>query len=244
MHPTWQVRVAVVSDQPLVADVIAAALTHGGFACSRPDWPAGVQASPRAPRADVALLVSDLDGASRIRGAVQLVSAVPACWVVLTQAPRGPVWGALLELGVVHVASSSTGLDEVVTLLGTVADGRALTGREERAALVRSWRDLLREHEDVVARLATMTPRETQVLQLLSAGSPPREIAHELGVAEATVRTQVKRLLRKLDVRSQLGAVAAFEHVRRTETTLAGDDPVVSTMWLGRQLGPTPRPAR
>jgi DNA-binding NarL/FixJ family response regulator len=234
MHSTWQVRVAVVSDKPLVADVIAVALTHEGFVCSQLDWPVGGQARSRGPTADVALLVSDLDGASRIRGAVQVVSEVPACWVVLTQAPRGPLWGALLELGVVHVASSTTRLDEVVTILRSLADGRVLTSHEERSALLSSWSELLKEHEQVRARLATMTPRETQVLRLLATGSPPREIAHELGVAEATVRTQVKRLLRKLDVRNQLGAVAAFEHVRRAETTLAGADAVVSTMWLGR----------
>ena len=57
---------------------------------------------------------------------------------------------------------------------------------------------------------ALLTPREAQVLQLLHAGQPVRTIADSFAVAEATVRSQVKSLLRKLAVNSQLSAVAAL----------------------------------
>jgi DNA-binding NarL/FixJ family response regulator len=238
MISAWRACVAVASDQPLVADVIAAALSDSGFQTSVLRWPgvdcAAVEEASlrRELLPDVALMVSDFDRPARIRSAVQLILEVPGSWVVLTGAPRGPLWGALLDMGSVHVAPATMGLQEVSEILLAVADGRSMIAEPERAELVGAWWTVLDEHEQVIARLATMTPRETEVLQLLYAGSPVRTIAEQLDVAEATVRTQVKRVLRKLDVRSQLAAVAAFEHLHRVESVNGSD--VATTMWLGR----------
>jgi RNA polymerase sigma factor (sigma-70 family) len=82
---------------------------------------------------------------------------------------------------------------------------------DEQHELTAAWHTLQAEQEDLAARVASMSPRETQVLEFLYAGTPVREIAELLEVSEATVRSQVKQVLRKLDVRSQLAAVAAFE---------------------------------
>jgi DNA-binding NarL/FixJ family response regulator len=238
MNPALRACVAVASDQPLVADVIAAALSDSGFQTSVLHWPgvdcpADEDPSLRHGRMpDVALMVSDFDRPARIRSAVQLILEVPGSWVVLTGAPRGPLWGALLDMGSVHVAPATLGLEEVSELLVAVAHGHGSTSEPERAELVGAWWSVLDEHEQVIARLATMTPRETEVLKLLYAGSPVRTIAEQLDVAEATVRTQVKRVLRKLDVRSQLAAVAAFEHLHRVQSVNGSD--LAATMWLGR----------
>jgi two-component system, NarL family, nitrate/nitrite response regulator NarL len=243
MNPAWRGRVAIASDQPLVADVIAAALTSNGFECQLQPWPHDGQISPAeldpstqaGPRRDVALLISDLDRVARIKSAVQLVVDVPAGWVVLTGAPRGPLWGALLDLGSVHVVAEKTGLDEITDILTAVSQGAVLTTEAERLELVSSWLAVVHEHRAVLARLATMTPREAEVLRLLYAGTPVRTIAQQLDVAEATVRTQVKRVLRKLEVRSQIGAVAAFDHVGRAGLALGDADLIATSMWLGRQ---------
>jgi DNA-binding NarL/FixJ family response regulator len=243
MKPAWRGCVAIASDQPLVADVIAAALTSNGFECSLLPWPNDAEHESPAPGAvphrgpprDVALLISDLDRVARIRSAVQLVVEVPVGWVVLTGAPRGPLWGALLDLGSVHVVAETTGLDEITDILSAVSVGTVLTTEAERFELVSSWLAVVHEHREVLARLATMTPREAEVLRLLYAGLPVRTIAQQLQVAEATVRTQVKRVLRKLEVRSQIGAVAAFDHVGRAGSALGDADVIATSMWLGRQ---------
>ena len=243
MNPAWRGCVAIASDQPLVADVIAAALTSNGFECELQPWPNGSEGGPPerdvsatpATRRDVALLISDLDRFARIKSAVQLVVEVPAGWVVLTGAPRGPLWGALLDLGSVHVVAEQTGLDEITDILTAVSQGAVLTTEAERLELVNSWLAVVHEHRAVLARLGTMTPREAEVLRLLYAGTPVRAIAQQLEVAEATVRTQVKRVLRKLEVRSQIGAVAAFDHVGRAGLALGDADLIATSMWLGRQ---------
>lgn len=62
-------------------------------------------------------------------------------------------------------------------------------------------------------RLSTLTVREREVLKLLMTGATALEIARLWIVSEATVRTQIKSILVKLEVSSQLAAVAtAFQH--------------------------------
>jgi DNA-binding CsgD family transcriptional regulator len=56
---------------------------------------------------------------------------------------------------------------------------------------------------------ALLTPRESEVLDLVGDGLTSREIAARLGVAGSTVDSQVKSAMRKLDVRSRRQAVLA-----------------------------------
>ena len=65
-------------------------------------------------------------------------------------------------------------------------------------------REQRREGEEA---LASLTPREREVLQLLGEGLSDKEIAERMGVGSETVRTHMVNLLGKLGVNSRLQAL-------------------------------------
>ena len=59
-----------------------------------------------------------------------------------------------------------------------------------------------------------LTAREWEVIDLLKAAKTTDQIADELVLSPETVRSHVKNILRKLDVRSREDAVAAADRMR------------------------------
>jgi len=204
-------RIAIASEQSLVTEAVKVALSSRGFETGTVRWPGDAPSRPPAPRPafDAGLLLSELDRVSRLRAAMLVTERLKIRWAVLTSAPRGPLWGALFTAGAAVVLPSETPLDEVVAALEGLSrrPGAVIDGREE---LMAAWGRLQAEHEELVVRVATLTPREREVLIMLHSGDTVAGIASILEVAPATVRSQVKAVLRKLDVNSQLAAVAAY----------------------------------
>jgi DNA-binding CsgD family transcriptional regulator len=58
-----------------------------------------------------------------------------------------------------------------------------------------------------------LTAREQEVLELMTSGATNNQIARELVVSEGTVKSHVKRILRKLRVDNRAGAVARYLHL-------------------------------
>jgi DNA-binding NarL/FixJ family response regulator len=64
-----------------------------------------------------------------------------------------------------------------------------------------------RTGETFAQRAAQLTPQQWRVLALMVQGDQNKQIAHKLGVGEATVKAHVTVILRKLGVRSRTQAV-------------------------------------
>jgi DNA-binding NarL/FixJ family response regulator len=214
-----RLRVLVASDQALIADAVRAALASRGHDARVVRWPGdgahGLRRRPtgRVPMVEVGLLLSDLDRWSRIRAAALVVERIRVPWVVLTTSPRGPAWGGVLSAGAQVVVPGTTRLDGIGDLLLAAVRRQLAMPAAERLELEQAWQAMRARHDGVVERVSRLTPREREVLRLMYAGASVARIAELFEVAPATVRSQVKAVLRKLDVNSQLAAVAAFDDV-------------------------------
>jgi len=56
-------------------------------------------------------------------------------------------------------------------------------------------------------RPSILTPRETEIITLISRGYPNKQIAQELGTSESTVKNHISSIIRKLDVNDRTQAV-------------------------------------
>jgi DNA-binding NarL/FixJ family response regulator len=94
-----------------------------------------------------------------------------------------------------------------------IAAGEALLAPTVTRRLIREFASQRpRTDSSHAARLATLTPRETQVLRLVAEGLSNPEIAARLVVTEETVKTHVSRMLAKLGLRDRTQAVVtAYE---------------------------------
>lgn len=63
--------------------------------------------------------------------------------------------------------------------------------------------------------LQTLTPQQARVLQMLRQGLLNKQIAHELGVGETTIKAHVSEILRKLGVASRTQAVIEATRLER-----------------------------
>jgi len=69
--------------------------------------------------------------------------------------------------------------------------------------------------------ISTLTPRESEILELLAEGQSNKLIAKNLGISDGTVKLHVKAILRKLEIHSRVeAAVIAVEHgLKKKHTT-------------------------
>jgi two-component system, NarL family, nitrate/nitrite response regulator NarL len=105
------------------------------------------------------------------------------------------------------VIPKTASLHAVVGTLRRIENGLPVCQLDRRRALIAAWQRERAAHEKAHDRLATLTQREQEILAQLTLGRQVREIADQHVVSENTVRTQVKSILTKLDVGSQVAAV-------------------------------------
>jgi DNA-binding NarL/FixJ family response regulator len=203
-------RVALVDDHRLLAQALALALGARGHEAVLVDPAGGAPAVVGDPPPDVVLLDLHL-GADDPTGGDQLVGAVAPLVpvLVLTAETDRARWGRCLRSGARAVVSKEADLERVIAAVEAVAAGRQVLDEPERTALMRA---AVLAERDEAARLAPfrqLTPREQAVLAAVVDGVPALEIAQTSSVSEATVRTQIRAVLAKLGVHSQLAAAAA-----------------------------------
>lgn len=113
-----------------------------------------------------------------------------------------------LEAGAIAFLHKATAFDVLLSTLQRVVGGDELISATERQELLAVLRASRAAGDERLAKLATLTPREQDVLKALMAGRTAGQIAEQSYVSIKTVRTHIEAIHRKLGVRSQLAAVA------------------------------------
>jgi DNA-binding NarL/FixJ family response regulator len=102
--------------------------------------------------------------------------------------------------------------EQLVAAVRTVAVGDALLAPSITRRLIERYARPPAAPAGSIGALATLTPRETEVLRLVARGMSNAEIADTLVVSEATAKTHVAAILAKLDLRNRAQAVVlAYE---------------------------------
>jgi DNA-binding NarL/FixJ family response regulator len=157
---------------------------------------------------DVVLMdvrMPDLDGIAATR---ELARAAPGVRVlILTTFEQDDYIFGALRAGASGFLLKRARPEELLAAVHTIAAGEALLSPSvTRRVIDRMAQQPTPELTDQ-ARLAALTPREREVLTLIARGLSNREIAAALVIEESTIRTHVKRILMKLELRDRVQAV-------------------------------------
>ena len=217
-------RVLIVEDHALVALSLPLALSARGWIVETTDGPTAADIIEHAHRFGPRSVLLDIRLGDAVGCGIDLIAPVARhgrrgrdahrrdrprpCWRRASR-PAPPAW-----------IGKHASLDEVEAALGDVRDGRPLIGCAVREAMIEELRTHRATQRSALSPFEQLTQREREVLALLIDGLSAEEIAETRYVALTTVRSQIRSVLRKLGVRSQLAAVA---RARRAGWTLRDD---------------------
>jgi two-component system nitrate/nitrite response regulator NarL len=215
-HPTPD-TCAVLAHSRLVGEALSVGLEARGLGVLRGDLPEGraeqiaVRRSLAVAGVRLGLVVADLDELAQWRDVLSVVEVADLPWLVVTGSQDLARWGALLDLGCRGIVPMTAGLDSLADAIDAVRRGVDAMAPPARDAALDAWRGLPVEQRELVRRVGTLSGREWVVLESLTMGLTLRDIAAHAGVSEGTVRSQMRTIRQKLNVSSQLAAVAAFQ---------------------------------
>jgi DNA-binding NarL/FixJ family response regulator len=217
-------RVVIADDQALVRTGFRMILNEAGIpvVAEAADGAEAVSAVLRH-RPDVVLMdirMPEMDGLEATR---RILAAQPASQcriVILTTFDLDQYVYAALTAGASGFLLKHVSPEYLVTAVRLVRSGDALLAPSITRRLVERFAPEASGGPPVHADLSALTPRELEVLRLLARGLSNAELAAQLTLSEATVKTHVGRILAKLQLRDRVQAV-----VLAYQTGLAGPGP-------------------
>src|SRR5687768_13173561 len=165
-------------------------------------------AACRSSTPDLLVLDLDLPDADGFRVLVDLDDERPEGVLVLANRADGDLVLRALRLGARGYVTKAEGLRDLAATIRRVLSGeRVMSPALEEDALGALGR-MARRARDGVDVEASLTPRERQVLALLSGGLTIGQIATRLAISPRTVETHVAKLYRKLGVGGRVQAIS------------------------------------
>ena len=156
---------------------------------------------------DAVLLDLSMPGMGGLQVLARLSETGPSVpIVVLTMHDDDASVDRALGLGAAGYILKSAPRDEMLRALNAAADGGAYVQPSLAKPLFARHLTAVPPGPDEPA--VRLSPRQLQLLRALAAGRSNKELAHDLGLSEATVKGYLKDLYVRLEVTSRAGAVA------------------------------------
>lgn len=203
-------RVLIADDEALIRTGIRTVLESAAgivVAAEAADGRAAVEAA-LACRPDVALMdikMPVLDGLAALGEIHRYVPGVRA--VMLTSFGTALNTQRAVRAGAAGFVLKSCAPDELIRAVRAAHAGQAyLSPQVTRHVLDMIPHPEVTRKRTAAARLAALSPRESQVMALLAQGLPNAEIARRLRMTETSAKTYVSRILAKLDCANRVQA--------------------------------------
>jgi DNA-binding NarL/FixJ family response regulator len=208
--PVGAPRLLLVDDHRLLVETLQASLCQAGLAVSVAPCGSFDEVLVEAAVVRPTLVVLDLDLQSTGYGFDLIVPLreLGAQVLVLTGTVDRIELARCLEAGALGIASKADGFARVLDQIRRAAGGESVTPITEKTQLLTELAARRRAEERRLAPFEALSSRERDVLRQIVDGRQAAEIAKASYVSLATVRTQIRSILLKLEVTSQVAAVA------------------------------------
>ena len=211
------IRILLVDDHAVVREGVRMLLEgQSDLVLVAEAWDrAGTLAHLERERPDLVLLDLDLGGESGLEMLREIGAACPEARILVFTGVRDrDVHRRAMQLGAHGVVSKEKAASVLLTAIRKVWAGEAWIDRTMMSALLQEARQApRRELDPQAARIASLTPREREIIGLIAQGNGTKRLAAELGVSEKTVRNHLVSIYDKLEVSDRLElAIYAVRH--------------------------------
>jgi two-component system nitrate/nitrite response regulator NarL len=225
------VRILVVDDHTLFRRGLTALLARDTGLLVVGDAADAGQALRKAKdlQPDVILLDNHLPGVNGVDALPSLLEAAPnACILMLTVSEDENDLAAALQGGASGYLLKNMEGDDLTAAVHRAVQGDSIIAPEMMGKLIAAYKNtsaktglataavtnppILKSSHTAAQAMATLSPREVDILRGIARGASNKEIAREHGIVETTVKIHVQHVLRKLGVSSRVhAAVMATE---------------------------------
>ena len=203
------IKVSIVEDNEQLRTTLAKMISRSeGFEClgQHPSAEAGLEAIPKE-KPDVVLMDINLPGINGVECVRKLKQILPNTQVVMLTAYEDTenIFNSLAAGAAGYLLKRSKS-QEILDAVRDVLNGGSPMSTHIARKVVQSFQS--RPAAAPAEPEAELSPREQEVLNLLSQGFMYKEISDKLGISFETVRTYIRRIYEKLHVRTRTEAVA------------------------------------